>query len=235
MNRLLCSTLLCTALAASAQERIFESPARQVSLIELYTSEGCSSCPPAEEKLNTYADHKGLWSEFVPVAFHVDYWNYIGWDDRFSKPEFSTRQRQYSKHWKARTIYTPCFVINGTATRHPVPKAGKQKPGTLRAVLNGNRLAVTFNPEQNHTALTAWAAPLSGKVTTAVKAGENRGRTLEHCFVALDLDQIPMTEARGVWTAEIKLNTALPASALAIWISDGRNLRPIQAAGGWLE
>jgi len=235
MKSLLWSILIFTAGTVAAEERIFQSPEHRVSLVELYTSEGCSSCPRAEEKLNRFSDHKGLWNEFVPVAFHVDYWNYIGWDDRFSKPEFTARQRQYSKHWKARTIYTPCFVINGEATRHPVPKAGKRNPGTLKAKLNGSNLSVRFEPTQKHKKLNVWAAPLSGKESTAVKAGENRGRTLEHCFVALDLDQKSMTQNAGIWTAELKLNGALPASALAVWISNDRNLEPIQATGGWLK
>ncbi len=235
MKSLLWSILIFTAGTVAAEERMFQSTEHRVSLVELYTSEGCSSCPRAEEKLNRFADHKGLWNDFVPVAFHVDYWNYIGWNDRFSKPEFTARQRQYSKHWNARTIYTPCFVMNGEAVRYPVPKAGKSKPGILKAALNGAALSVKFTPKQKYSKLQVWAAPLSGSVTTPVKSGENRGRTLEHCFVALDLNQTAMIQTDGIWTAELKLNGALPASALAVWISNDRNLEPIQATGGWLK
>lgn len=235
MKTLLVSALILLAFQANAALKVFESSDRHVSLVELYTSEGCSSCPPAEQKLNSYADSSKLWNDFVPVAFHVDYWNYLGWDDRFSKPEFTTRQRQYSKDWKARTIYTPCFVINGKATRHPVTKAGKEHPGSLKAELDGAKLSITFNATQKHKQLQLWAAPLSGKESTKVKYGENRGRTLEHYFVVLDLNQTKMTEADGKWSASLELDGSLPASALAVWVSNGRNLAPIQATGGWLK
>lgn len=235
MKVLLCCVLFAAAGIAAAETLIFESPNHRVSLIELYTSEGCSSCPPAERRLNSYAENPKLWNDFVPMAFHVDYWNYLGWNDRFSKPEFTTRQRQYSKHWNARTIYTPCFVINGEATRDPIAKAGKDHPGILKAKLAGAKLTVTFNPTQKHNKLQLWAAPLSGKESTTVKSGENRGRTLEHSFVVLDLEQAAMKQTEGNWSAELKLNGSLPASALAIWVSNGRNLKPIQATGGWLK
>ncbi|MDF7826425.1 DUF1223 domain-containing protein [Pontiellaceae bacterium B12227] len=235
MKAYLLITCLLTTESFAKQPLTFESPSRQVSLIELYTSEGCSSCPPAEEKLNSFADDKDLWSEFVPIAFHVDYWNYIGWHDRFSKPEFTTRQRHYSKHWKAHTIYTPCFVKNGRATRHPVPKAGKEQPGKLKASIEGRTIQIEFNATENHKDLRVWTALLSGRETTLVKSGENRGRKLEHCFVVLDLDQTTMSQINGIWSAEFNLNGTIPASAVALWISNARDPEPIQATGGWLQ
>ncbi|QBG49192.1 DUF1223 domain-containing protein [Verrucomicrobia bacterium S94] len=223
---------LLSVITTTTAEHIFQSPKHRVSLIELYTSEGCCSCPPAEEKLNRFADHKGLWTDFVPVAFHVDYWNYLGWNDRFSRPEFTDRQRNYSKQWNDRTVYTPCFVTNGKATRHPVPKAGKPNPGMLKAELTGRILSITFEPTQKHSGLTAWAAPLSDRQTTKVRSGENRGRTLEHFFVALGLNQTAMSRTNDLWTAELRLNNT--ASALAVWVSGDGTLDPIQATGGWL-
>jgi hypothetical protein len=70
-----------------------DSGERQVTLLELYTSQGCSSCPPAERWLNTYIDNNKLWREVVPVAFHVDYWDYIGWQDTFAAAAYGERQR----------------------------------------------------------------------------------------------------------------------------------------------
>ncbi|MDZ8118366.1 DUF1223 domain-containing protein [Pontiella agarivorans] len=233
MKSLFLIPLALSTASALAGSLVFQSPAYRVSLIELYTSEGCCSCPPAEQKMNSFAGHQGLWNDFVPVAFHVDYWNYLGWEDRFSNPDFSTRQRTYSKQWKARTVYTPCFVTNGNATRHPIPKAGKTNPGILKAELSGRMLSITFKPTKKHSGLKAWAAPLSDRQTTAVQSGENRGRTLEHCFVALDLNETAMTRTNDIWTAELRLNNA--ASALAVWVSSDRSLEPIQATGGWLE
>ena len=76
---------LCSPLVSPAAPVTFASTARQTSLLELYTSEGCSSCPPAEAWLSGLKDNPGLWRDFVPVAFHVDYWNYLGWRDKWSR------------------------------------------------------------------------------------------------------------------------------------------------------
>ncbi|MDH5614701.1 MAG: DUF1223 domain-containing protein, partial [Gammaproteobacteria bacterium] len=103
--------LVCSS--ASAEPVTLVSGQGQKVLIELYTSEGCSSCPPAEKYLNTYRHNKELWHTYIPVAFHVDYWDYIGWKDRFASPSFSTRQRQHARERNVRSVYTPSFMVNG--------------------------------------------------------------------------------------------------------------------------
>ena len=74
----------------------FESGETQNSLIELFTSEGCSSCPPAEKWMSALKSRDDLWKKTVPVVFHVDYWDHLGWRDRFAKPEFTSRQQRYA-------------------------------------------------------------------------------------------------------------------------------------------
>src|ERR1051326_5468046 len=83
----------------AAEPPTFESGETQNSLIELFTSEGCSSCPPAEKWLSALKTNQDLWKKTIPVAFHVDYWNHLGWRDRFSKPEFTSRQQRYATEW----------------------------------------------------------------------------------------------------------------------------------------
>ncbi len=78
-----------------ARETRFESGPAQTALVELYTSEGCSSCPPADHYLSGLARDPGLWKQFVPVAFHVDYWDQLGWTDRLASAQYSDRQRSY--------------------------------------------------------------------------------------------------------------------------------------------
>jgi hypothetical protein len=95
----------------------FKSGENQAALVELYTSEGCSSCPPAEAWLSRLKDGPGLWKEFVPVAFHVDYWDYLGWRDKWSAEAFSARQRAYASAWHNDNIYTPGFILNGSEWR----------------------------------------------------------------------------------------------------------------------
>jgi hypothetical protein len=95
----------------------FDSGETQTSLIELFTSEGCSSCPPAEKWISNLKSNPDLWKKIVPVAFHVDYWDHLGWRDRFSKQEFTERQRRYAATWGGDSIYTPGYVLNGREWR----------------------------------------------------------------------------------------------------------------------
>jgi len=88
-----------------------------VALLELFTSEGCSSCPPAETWLSGLRSAPGLWKEFVPASFHVDYWDYLGWRDPWASKIFSYRQRDYAQSWHSDSIYTPGFVLNGREWR----------------------------------------------------------------------------------------------------------------------
>ena len=84
-----------------ADNVVFESGAKKVQLLELFTSEGCSSCPPAEASLGRLVNDPRLWHEFVPVAFHVDYWDRLGWKDPFASAEWTKRQRLYAANWNA--------------------------------------------------------------------------------------------------------------------------------------
>jgi hypothetical protein len=220
----------------------FESPDTRVALIELYTSEGCSSCPPAEAWLGTLKGKAGLWSEFVPISFHVDYWNYLGWTDRFSSPKFTQRQRDYSVGWNQGTIYTPEFVLNGEEWRPAgaLPSASKQKPGKLRLrVGNGDQLEVSFIPNGEwKEPFVVEIAPLAGTVNTNVKRGENAGRQLQHSFIALALISATLEPSgNGEYAARLSLpdSTAEPIASIAAWVRPANSLVPIQAAGGWLS
>src|SRR5437899_10682781 len=103
MRSFLLTGLLWAGCAASAQTTgvTFQSSEKQTALLELFTSEGCSSCPPAEAWLSRLQDSTGLWRDVVPVAFHVDYWDYLGWRDRWAAKDFSERQRAYAASWRS--------------------------------------------------------------------------------------------------------------------------------------
>src|SRR5881392_2430617 len=137
----------------ASEPKTFESGDTQSSLIELFTSEGCSSCPPAEKWLSALKSSSDLWKKAVPVAFHVDYWDHLGWRDRFSKPEFTSRQQHYAAAWGGDSVYTPGFVINGKEWRDwfggNVTPTSSIKVGGLRVSLGGDRkITATFVPEQ---------------------------------------------------------------------------------------
>ena len=231
--------------AASAAALRFESSAKQVSLVELYTSEGCSSCPAAEAWLSGLRESGGLWKEFVPVAFHVDYWDYLGWRDPWSASQFTRRQRAYARAWSSRTIYTPGFVLNGKEWRRwsqqkTVPGAAGTDPGQLvLSSADTNHWHVSFAPAaalkggcQFHAALLA--SGLSSEVT----AGENNGRRLVHDFVVLTLSEGSLSAKGPSFEGDFVLNSKPKASqgrlALAVWVGPVDQPGPLQAAGGWL-
>lgn len=93
------------------------SAQRQTQVIELFTSEGCSSCPPADRWLSSLTDNKSLWKDFIPMAYHVDHWDYIGWKDVFADGKNSKRQRQYYKKGNISSVYTPGIVKAGREWR----------------------------------------------------------------------------------------------------------------------
>ena len=103
--------------AVKAESIIFQSGETQTSLLELYSSEGCSSCPPAEKWLTGLKEAPGLWRAFVPVCFHVDYWDYLGWKDDLASPQFTKRQRTSAQYLKLDSVYTPGFLVNGREWR----------------------------------------------------------------------------------------------------------------------
>lgn len=248
MKHILPFILVMCAAAANSQTQpvIFKSPAEQVSLVELYTSEGCSSCPPAEAWLGRLKTSPRLWQDFVPIAFHVDYWDNLGWRDPFGRKTFSDRQRSYAARWQSDSIYTPGFVLNGREWRDwsrvsEPPAPPQRRPGTLEAANVGtNRWQVSFHPLQNTNAtFQVHAALLGMELTSDVKAGENRGRKLPHDFVVLSLLSSLMSREGDSWQGGLNLATkpdiAAENLALAVWVTESGRLEPIQATGGWLK
>lgn len=221
----------------------FHSAVAQTTLLELYTSEGCSSCPPAEERLSGLTDSPGLWDRFVPVAFHVDYWDYLGWRDPWGTAGFSDRQRTYARLWRSDTIYTPGFVLNGKEygdwLRLVLPATSSPHVGVLTATLiDTNRWRVSFAPAGSTGDYEAYAALLVNGVASDVKAGENRGRRLHHDFVVLALVHAPLVRHGDLLAGDIRFDPPRHSSgrlAFAAWITRAGRLEPIQATGGWLQ
>ncbi len=116
---------ILTAIVAQADDVVFESKPVKTHLIELFTLEGCSSCPPAEAWLSRLKDNSRIWQDFVPMAFHVDYWDHLGWRDPYAAKAWTARQYAYSARWNSSSVYTPGFVLDGrewrTATCPPPP------------------------------------------------------------------------------------------------------------------
>jgi len=230
-------------LSASAAEQEFNSTKERVQLVELYTSEGCSSCPPADRWLSSLIDHKDLWTKVVPIAFHVDYWDYIGWKDPFASPRHTQRQYQFKNQGLSNSVYTPEVIRNGYELRDwyqtsaYTPTKG-QDIGELKVKLKNGIANISFIPTPDTDApLEANMALLGIDLATTVKAGENRGKTLKHNFVALNWqNQTANSEDNKYqWSLPLQNNSKHQAKAIAIWVSVQNDPRPIQAVGGLLR
>ena len=188
-------------------------------LVELFTSEGCSSCPPADEllgRLRQNLSSKNI--EVIPLGFHVDYWNSLGWKDRFSSAEFSHRQEEYAHSLGVDGPYTPQMVVDGTSqfvgsdsgqAQHAISQAASRQP--LSAVK-----VSAAGPDQLEIHVKAPTAANSSKVmlaitednlATQVGSGENGGRTLRHAAVVRELRQLGRLHEGGFEaTAPLKLD-----------------------------
>jgi hypothetical protein len=224
-----------------ADDLVFESGPKKVQLLELFTSEGCSSCPPAEASLGRLVNDPRLWHEFVPVAFHVDYWDRLGWKDPFASAEWTRRQRLYAANWNAESVYTPAFVLDGREWRGAiVPVVEEIAPGILKvAVEKDNSLLISFEPASGDAQnLDCYVARLGFGIEVAVQAGENHGRNLRHDFVVLSLahEKLEPGGSQKVHPAERSSQSGISGSrtAVAAWITKAGELTPIQAVGGWL-
>ena len=228
----------------AAEPQTFESGETQNSLIELFTSEGCSSCPPAEKWLSGLKSSSDLWKKVVPVAFHVDYWDRLGWRDRFAKPEFTSRQQRYAAAWGGDSVYTPGFVVNGKEWRDwfggsAIPTTST-KVGVLHvSVDDDGKVSASFAPDTMQTrALVLNVALLGNDLESDVKRGENSGRKLRHDFVVLQLAKSEMTNQGNLWAATVLLMSNAgtdKATALAAWVQSSEAASPIQTTGGWLK
>ncbi len=174
----------------------FTSPVQKNTLLELYTSEGCSSCPPADRWLSTLKDDPGLWKEIIPVAFHVDYWDYLGWKDAFSKAEHTQRQRNYARWNNLRTIYTPGFLQNGKELRgwnrgRAVINRQGENVGRLTVNISKGVVIANFKPvKEIKNSVILNVAWLGFDLETEIRAGENEGKKLKHDFVSFNTDAI---------------------------------------------
>lgn len=197
MQKKFYSSLIGIALSFAHQSAVSQTDCKAESgdttipLLELYTSEGCSSCPPADAWLSEL-DIQTL--NVTPLAFHVDYWDYIGWKDPFALPEYTQRQHQIAKHNHSRFVYTPQFVLNGRDFKHrdlkSLKKAAKPNPAyQLRLALTPSQNKFTLNTvavrrKQSVAAPTlAYIALYENNLQSSILAGENNGKKLHHDYV----------------------------------------------------
>jgi hypothetical protein len=187
------------ASAARAGEGARPAPTSHgVAVVELFTSEGCSSCPPAEDVFDrVVSEAQAAGDAVVPLAFHVDYWDSLGWPDRFSSPAFTERQQDYSRAFGESSLYTPEMIVAGSehfvgsnrARAETAIAAALSRPAAVEVALR----VVRSTPDTFavHYAIGGaggppsklWIGLVQRSATVHVAAGENAGRTLRHTHV----------------------------------------------------
>jgi len=179
------------------------------AVIELFTSEGCSSCPPADN-LVAKIEKESKDQPIYILAYHVDYWDRLGWKDTFSNPDYSKRQRDYASHLKLQSVYTPQIIINGAtemigseegAVRNAI-KTSLQTPATAQLTLNvlrvdDRQVDIKYNASGTDKNTVLLVAALQKNAQTRVAKGENGGRTLSHVQIVRKLQQFNVTGNNG--------------------------------------
>ncbi|WP_339512081.1 DUF1223 domain-containing protein [Pseudomonas sp. RL_15y_Pfl2_60] len=229
----------CTMAQGSVQT--LTSSEQPTSVLELYTSQGCSSCPPAEKWLSSLTQSPDLWKQVIPLAFHVDYWDYLGWQDPFANQSYSARQRAYARSGGTRSVYTPGFVVAGHEWRgwfqnQPLRLPEQQKAvGRLQLSLDDNQVEVAFKPEQTPPkGLTLYVARLGFGIDTQITNGENAGKTIKHDFVVLSLQQVSAVSDNH-WRTKLHKDPRGERQAVVAWLGASGNPAPYQAVGGWID
>ena len=213
----------------------FSSSERRTDTLVLFTSEGCSSCPPAEKWLNSYSTDPDLWKDRIPLAFHVDYWDYLGWKDPFAKKAFSTLQRDYARQGHFASVYTPGIAVNNNEFRQwfygqRAWQPATEKPGVLKVEVEGDVFQVGFdsNEQLSDTEFEVHSAWLGMDITTKVTAGENAGRNLRHDFVVLDYKNYGESMNRNLKLSPIP-EVGQSSSVMVVWVTRPNSVEILQS------
>lgn len=212
------------------------------AVVELFTSQGCSSCPAADRLLNDIIEEaKDNDSPVYGLSFHVSYWNYLGWKDPYSRSEFNVRQGQYMKALNTGTAYTPQMVVNGqtefvgssTAQAHRAIEAALSQEATfsveVSAMEEGRQIVVSYRLDKPVVNSLINVALVQEEAKNYVDRGENSGRTLRHRNVVVDFKALPADTAGRVDVShpEEAKRTDL---AVVVFLQDKSNLRIVGAS-----
>lgn len=221
-----------------------EAAPKTTVLVELFTSEGCSSCPPADALLARFLKEQPLPDvDIVPLSLHVDYWDHQGWKDPFSSKAFTTRQGDYSKVFGADKIYTPQLVVDGRDELNGSDEAAARRVLTAAAArphlplkIDARARGTSVRLSIDLPAAPAGAEPIDVLValteddlTTVVRRGENGGRTLSHVAVVRTLQSLGSLERETfVADGQLKLEPAWKVGSMraVAWLQ-GRRTRHV--------
>ena len=206
------------------------------AVLELFTSQGCSSCPPADRLVGQFADDPSV----VALSVPIDYWDYLGWRDTLANPAHSARQRAYARARGDGQVYTPQIVVNGTADAlgsdqaaieraiaQTDRKTGVMSLPVLLAVNNGTLNVSVSNADKAPAAAEVWLCPLAKAIPVALGRGENRGRTLTyHNGVRNWVKLGALSAGQSTWNLPIAQIKAEGIDAAAVMVQEGSHEKP---------
>lgn len=232
--------------AAITQNETAKTPV----LVELFTSEGWSSCPAADRALAFLEKEQPYpQAEIITLALHVDYWNRLGWTDEFSSPLFSERQEYYAEKFKLNSVYTPQMVVDGTAeftgsslgtAAKAIMEAAKTPKAKIEISKSGEKFNIKISEIPEHSEATVYLAIGEDNLSTNVKRGENSGRLLEHTSVVRELKPIGKIDSQTKSFETASLFSANPKwrrenLKAIVFVQDNKNRRIIGIAKVILE
>lgn len=235
LSRLSAAAIAGVVLAAVSQSPLWaeDQRARPKAVVELFTSQGCAQCPPADALLTSLATR----DDVVALAYHVDYWDYIGWEDTLGQKAFSDRQRAYAKSWGSSSVFTPQMVINGEegvvgSRRDEVSDAvaSAQLPLTLELQQHGDMLRVVIPADASLSDANVWLVRYLDRSEISIGSGENAGKSMVYTQVVTDRQLLGMWEARTGGTIKLPLReleqTASGPGGIAVLVQQERNGLP---------
>lgn len=221
--------LLCLSSQLAAAPCSASSGSERVALLELYTSEGCSSCPPAERWLSRLDSPRSGAERVVPLALHVDYWDSIGWKDRYAQSKFSARQRDMARLGRSNAVYTPQVLLNGRDFRPWAGDSFSRAVDEINGLPAHATIALSLLPgDSDGIKLAASVRGNSGGVLyvaiyqndlySEVSAGENRGRRLHHDYVVREwYGPFPVGRTGSLaWQGAVKLKPGWIAAKMGV-------------------
>jgi hypothetical protein len=225
---------LAVAFAGNAAAGELKQSPRAV--LELFTSQGCSSCPAADALLKDLAAKPDI----IALAYHVDYWDYIGWPDTFGAKAHSDRQRDYATAWGSSRIFTPQLIVNGrdgvVASRKAevsdaVGKAALELPVSLEA--NGDMLEISVPPNSSFGGAMIWLVSYLDHADVKIDRGENQGKTVDYTQIVTDRQVLGMWEPASGAHLKRPLSEVLtpPANGAVILVQQETNGLPGQILG----
>jgi hypothetical protein len=237
---LLITAFLFTSFSFYHVEKNTVSVDQGFAVVELFTSEGCSSCPPADEAVGRL--DKGKNNLFV-LSFHVDYWDNLGWKDKYSDAAYSARQKEYGTLLHVDNIYTPQIIVNGktqfvgsneTQLKETIQSSLAEIPETdirLKVLQESNhKIPITISSDGN-AGLKLNLALVQNSAKDFVQRGENKGKTLSHFFIVRDFKVLPNPKGSNTFYLDIPKDLSSSQCSVVAYLQNSNNGHIVAASG----